>query len=170
MSDGPWHAAAAGGGKASQELVGPLRGLATERQTIIPRRGSATRPSVLSKASPIDRAGGPWQRIAKDLPRDFADSVYDETPRPCRRLYTDQLLRPSWCSSLATSLQGYRAEVLDEILKEASLVLAASEARGESKSRLAEAKSPWPKRRQTKQQARRFFWHRQERISLSASR
>ena len=56
---------AAGGGKASQELVGPLRGLAPERMTITPRQGSAMRPSVLSKASPIDRVGRPWQSIAK---------------------------------------------------------------------------------------------------------
>ena len=95
---------AAGGGKASQKLVGPFRGLATERQTIVPRQGSAMRPSALSKVWPIDRAGVPWQGIAKDLPRDFAEAIYDETPRPCRRLYMDQLLHPSWCSSLADPL------------------------------------------------------------------
>ena len=50
---------AAGGGKASRELVSHLRGLATERQIITPRQGIAVRPPVLSQASPIDRAGGP---------------------------------------------------------------------------------------------------------------
>ena len=64
-----------------------------------------------------------------------------------------------------TPLQGYRAEVSDEILKEASVALAEMEARGAWNSRLAEAKRQVPKRRQTKRPARRFSWHCQEGVS-----
>ena len=89
---GPWQAAAcrrqaaARPRKSSSALCVALPQRERERQTISCRQGSAMRPSVLSKVSPIDRAGGPWQRMAKDLPRDFAEAIYDERPRLCRRL------------------------------------------------------------------------------------
>ena len=105
---GPWQAAACRRQAAARprESSSALRVASPQRDRPSPRQGSAIGQSVLSKASPIDRADGPRQGIAKDLPRDFAEAIYDETPWPCRRLYVDQLLHPSWCSSLADSLEG----------------------------------------------------------------
>ena len=108
----------AGGGKAAaaasawQHAVSVQHNIAQrpgrrshrERQTSIPRQDSAVRPSVFIEVWPIDWAGGPWQCTAKVLPRDFAEAIYDETPMPCRRLYTDHLLHLSWCSLLADLL------------------------------------------------------------------
>ena len=162
---------AAGGGEASQELVGPLRGLATERD----------RPSLLAKAVPCDR-----QSSARLRPSTGPVVLSNALPRACRTTSPRQsttrhqgpavdFIRTSFytfpgVARWPTFLHGCRSEVFDEILKEASIVLAEREGRGASKSHLVEAKRPWPKRQQTKQQARRFSRHSQESLNSSASR
>jgi hypothetical protein len=139
------------------------------------------RSSLLAKALPCDRPSS-----ARLRPSTGPVVLSNALPRACRTTSPRQsttrhqgpavdFIRTSFytfpgVARWPTFLHGCRSEVFDEILKEASIVLAEREGRGASKSHLVEAKRPWPKRQQTKQQARRFSRHSQESLNSSASR
>ena len=170
---GPWQAAA-----CRRQAAARLRESSSAICVALPQRD---RPSLFAKALPCD-----CQSSARLRPSTGPVVLSNALPRACRTTSPRQsttrhqgpavdFIRTSFytfpgVARWPTFLHGCRSEVFDEILKESPITFAKSDARGAPKSRPADAKRPWPKRRQTKQQARRFSWHGQESISPSASR
>ena len=171
--DGPWQAAA-----CQRQAAARPRKSSSVLRVALPQRN---RSRFLAKAVPCDRQSsarlspstGPVA-LGNALPRTFRENSPRQSTTRHRGPAID-FIRTSFYTLPGIArwpmpLQGYRAEVFEEICEEASVVLAESEARGASKSRLAKAKRQWPKRRQTKRPARLLSWHCQESISPSVSR